>query len=174
MTGCDTKIAAAMPNTLGIDLRLSGWARTSSPSDTHIRMIRGSHSFLELRMSKSIRRLRQLAFVRQSGLCCYCQSQMWITDCAQFAQLFGITVTTARQRQCTAEHLLPVSQGGCNEVANIVAACRFCNQTRHKAKRVRSHESYAGYVRRRIVAGRWHPWVQAQKIVAGDAGNLRA
>ncbi|WP_339009581.1 HNH endonuclease [Aeromonas popoffii] len=33
--------------------------------------------------------------------------------------------------QCTGEHLQPRSNGGSNQPANIVAACRHCNGTRH-------------------------------------------
>lgn len=108
-------------------------------------------------MQKSIRRFRQRAFDQQAGLCFYCRGPMWCTDPLQFAQCRGISLKVARWFQCTAEHLVPVSQGGRNAVVNIVATCLFCNQTRHKAKTIRSPESYAAHVRRRLAGNRWLP-----------------
>jgi 5-methylcytosine-specific restriction endonuclease McrA len=50
---------------------------------------------------KNLVKLRDLAFARQGGLCCYCQLPMVITDRAQ-------------ANHGTAEHLLPRSEGGRN------------------------------------------------------------
>ncbi|UWQ95909.1 HNH endonuclease [Rhodobacteraceae bacterium M385] len=67
--------------------------------------------------------------------------------------------TTQKRRtkalQCTAEHLWARSDGGSNNPENIVAACRYCNTTRHKCKKPRSPESHRAHVRRRLNQGRW-------------------
>lgn len=107
-------------------------------------------------MRRSIRRFRQRAHARQCGRCFYCQVPMWCRNPALFAQRYYISLAIARRFQCTAEHLIPVSQGGRDEADNIVAACLFCNQTRHRAKSVRESGDYASYVRKRVAANRWH------------------
>ena len=107
-------------------------------------------------MNQSIYRLRRRAYARQSHACYYCQRPMWITDCAQFAQIHGLSHRAARQFQCSAEHLIPVSLGGGDTPANVVAACIFCNRTRHKARKIRTGPEFAVYVRRRIAGMRWN------------------
>jgi hypothetical protein len=47
--------------------------------------------------------------------------------------------------------------GGKDTKENLVAACEFCNQTRHKMRTVLSPTAYRQHVRRRIAAGKWHP-----------------
>lgn len=59
--------------------------------------------------------------------------------------------------QCTAEHLIPRSEGGSDMPSNIVAACLHCNGTRHKRKIPPSPGRYLSLVRSRIAEGRWHP-----------------
>ena len=62
--------------------------------------------------------------------------------------------------QCTAEHLLPQSEGGRDTLANIAAACAHCNRTRHKRKLPPQPAAYREQVRRRVERGRWHArWV---------------
>ena len=58
--------------------------------------------------------------------------------------------------KCTAEHLVPVSDGGRTDEPNVVAACYFCNSTRHKAKRVLPPDQFGVYVRKRLEQKRWH------------------
>jgi hypothetical protein len=50
--------------------------------------------------------------------------------------------------------------GGSSARMNIVAACRYCNQLRHKRKTPPPPDRYAQLVRKRMRLGRWHgPWV---------------
>ena len=67
--------------------------------------------------------------------------------------------TRAQQRQCTAEHLKARCDGGPNSADNIVAACRYCNGQRHRAKRPHAPAAYRCAVRRRMAAGKWHGFV---------------
>lgn len=138
----------------GIDLRLSDNVRTSTPSDTHIRVIRGSTSMGAL-MTR-LNRLRQRAFTAQQGRCYYCRAPMWLTHPIEVFADRLLSQAVARYLKCTAEHLTPVSKGGKDEPGNIVAACEYCNQHRHRAKHVLSPERYARYVRKRVALGRWH------------------
>ena len=57
---------------------------------------------------------------------------MWLDDITSFAAEHRLTHRQARQRQCTAEHLVARCDGGKNTASNIVAACRECNSTRHR------------------------------------------
>lgn len=101
---------------------------------------------------KNIRRTKMLA---QEGRCYYCGLPMWdetpndcpAADCRRNRQ--------PKPLRCTAEHLLPRSEGGADTPENIVAACHFCNQRRHRAKCPRSPEAHRAHVRRRMATGRW-------------------
>lgn len=101
---------------------------------------------------KNIRRTKMLA---QEGRCYYCGLPMWdeaLNDCPAAEYRSSRRPKTLR---CTAEHLLPRSEGGVDTPENIVAACLFCNQRRHRAKCPRSPEAHRTHVRRRMAAGRW-------------------
>lgn len=108
-------------------------------------------------MRSQISDLRRRAYDAQAGLCFYCQFPMWISDTQHFARRWGIPISAVHRFRCTAEHLAPVSQGGRNEPGNMVAACWFCNQTRHRSREVRKPARYVEHVSRRVAAGRWHP-----------------
>lgn len=97
-------------------------------------------------MASKIQRSRQIAFNRQGGKCYYCGLRMW---------LYGATGPT--QLLCTAEHLIARSEGGTKALSNIVAACRHCNQTRHKRKNPPPPDRYQTEVQRRIARGGWLP-----------------
>ncbi|WP_221149450.1 HNH endonuclease signature motif containing protein [Rhizobium sp. NZLR8] len=94
-------------------------------------------------MSKQLQKLRNEASVRQAGCCWYCDCKM-------------INSTAASIRRCTAEHLVPQSCGGKDNVGNVVAACWFCNQIRHRQRQVLSPEKYREVVQRRRAIGKWH------------------
>ncbi|TBE93130.1 HNH endonuclease [Rhizobium leguminosarum] len=94
-------------------------------------------------MANGIQKLRREAFVRQGGLCFYCNCPMVDGDTRSF-------------RKCTAEHLVARSDGGSNNASNVVAACRYCNQTRHKRKQPLSPEHFRKMVQKRLDVGRWH------------------
>lgn len=107
-------------------------------------------------MSK-LSRLRTAAFLRQNGLCYYCGLPMWLDTPAALALRLGITPKQAGLLECTAEHLLPKSEGGCDSAANIVAACLFCNNRRHAGrKEVRSPDQHREHVQSRMKKRRWH------------------
>ncbi len=106
---------------------------------------------------KSLKNLRKFAYIRQSGLCFYCGQPMWLDSLEAFAARYGLTKKQARLLQCTGEHLHPHSDGGDASEANIAAACLYCNQHRHQAKRVRPPQTLKKYVRHRIANGKWHP-----------------
>ena len=100
----------------------------------------------------ALKKIRRAKMRAQQGRCYYCDLSMWEDD--------GTEVDCQRRQypkrlRCTAEHLLPRSAGGQDTAENIVAACLFCNQTRHRAKRPKSSEVYRAHVRRRMAAGRW-------------------
>lgn len=116
-------------------------------------------------MSRSIKshvKFRAIAFKKQGGLCYYCQSPMWsdYNDIAAFSSNHNITLRQARHLQCTAEHLIARQDGGLDKQGNIVAACRFCNQRRHKFKRkhIPNSEAYKALIERRMREGRWRQY----------------
>jgi 5-methylcytosine-specific restriction endonuclease McrA len=107
-------------------------------------------------MPNSLVRPRTHAFTRQSGRCFYCSAQMWTDNPLEFANQHGITLGQARRFQCTGEHLVARQDGGSSRQSNIVAACRFCNELRHKRKTPLPPERYMQLVRKRMELGRWH------------------
>jgi 5-methylcytosine-specific restriction endonuclease McrA len=122
-------------------------------------------------MSKPLQQSRQLAFERQRGQCFYCGLPMWLSGPQGPSAL-----------RCTAEHLIPRSEGGGNGPSNIVAACWHCNHTRHKRKRPPEPELYQAQVRRRVAQGRWFSqailyWAQKDGAVSEVhrmAGGVRS
>lgn len=111
------------------------------------------------RLEKQIRRHRAAAIIEQGGLCYYCDRPMWLGGedaLAAYRAEHGLTRKQARLRLATAEHLVPRSEGGASDRANIAAACRYCNTRRHFGKRVLSAELYRAKVQRRLAAGRWN------------------
>lgn len=85
---------------------------------------------------------------------------MWFKDKDIFAKTHKITEKEAAKFQCTAEHLLALCDGGKNNKRNIVAACLYCNQKRHKRKKPPEPQTYKQLVQRRIIKGKWHPKTQ--------------
>lgn len=108
-------------------------------------------------MSTHLLKNRTAAFNFQSGRCCYCNFPLLTAVSLETAAALGLPLALAKRLQCTAEHLKPKSCQGGSGRDNIAAACHFCNQTRHRAKKVLSPENYKIYVRRRISSGKWHP-----------------
>ncbi|WP_072866627.1 HNH endonuclease [Devosia limi] len=92
-------------------------------------------------------KLRDAAFILQNGQCFYCGCQMVKASAPRGSM----------QSACTAEHMIPKSEGGASSSVNIKAACRYCNHTRHKMKPVLSPEAYRNHVRRRLAEGKWRP-----------------
>ncbi|MCE2723588.1 MAG: HNH endonuclease [bacterium] len=105
---------------------------------------------------KSLLAARSIAWLSQHRRCFYCQLLTWLGDPQDFCQATGLTPKQARPLQCTAEHLEPKSNGGSNNPSNIVAACRYCNQLRHRYKRVPSPEAHKTKIRSQVARGKWH------------------
>ncbi len=108
-------------------------------------------------MPNSIVKSRKKAFQNQVGRCYYCKSPMWQRDVRKFAKDNRISVSAAARFKCTAEHLTARCDGGTNSKKNIVAACLFCNSTRHKRKKPPTPSKYRADIQRRIKKGKWHP-----------------
>lgn len=107
-------------------------------------------------MSSTLATSRHTAFQRQSCRCYYCKLPMWQTDCPHFAKVNALTLRQARLLQCTAEHLLARKDGGSDLQSNIVAACLYCNQGRHRRGDDLSPNQYLEHVQKRLRKGRWH------------------
>lgn len=100
-----------------------------------------------------LQRLRTLAFHAQSGRCYYCSARMWLSSPDELS----LRPKTAAPFQCTAEHLVARVDGGTNSPDNIAAACRLCNERRHKRKSPLQPAIYRTLVRRRVALGKWWP-----------------
>jgi len=108
-------------------------------------------------MSKSIKKNRALAFESQDGKCCYCGFPMWIGSPGDYLPSRFASKPAMNRLRCTAEHKVARVDGGPNSRRNIVAACWFCNQNRHRRPNPLSSEKYAVFVQSRVRAGKWHP-----------------
>jgi 5-methylcytosine-specific restriction endonuclease McrA len=118
-------------------------------------------------MPTRISRLRERAYQRQSGRCCYCNSPMWQSNPNMFAAKYGISMAQAKRFQCTAEHLSARQEGGPTSRNNIAAACRYCNQARHRRRVAASSSHFKVLVARRLRRCRWHPhWAFQSGIVS--------
>ena len=116
---------------------------------------------------------RRHAFARQRGLCHYCRLPMWLDDHHVFLARYPLTRRQALLRRCTAEHLQPRQDGGGAGRANIVAACAFCNHTRHRAHPPLDPKRYACRVRARLAQGGWLPAEVYRVLVGVVPGPLR-
>ena len=108
-------------------------------------------------MPKTLTKNRQLASINQSHRCYYCGFPMWDDDPAPFISKYHVPPALAKRVRCTAEHLRAKCEGGSNAGPNIVAACQFCNQTRHKARTPLDPERYRQRVQQRVAQGKWQP-----------------
>lgn len=102
--------------------------------------------------TKNIRKKKMIA---QGGRCYYCDLPMWDDAVATVTQEHCRMKTPLKVLRCTAEHLHPRSEGGLDTAKNIVAACFFCNNQRHRRKRPRSPKAHRQHVQQRMVAGKW-------------------
>jgi len=105
---------------------------------------------------KSLKNQRNKAFKQQSGLCFYCNLPMHQQNPTAFASKYKISKKAADAFECTGEHLTPHSDGGSASCDNIVAACKYCNQQRHKRKNVLEPQAYNQFVQSRVSKGRWN------------------
>jgi 5-methylcytosine-specific restriction endonuclease McrA len=67
-----------------------------------------------------------------------------------------VPVRSCKLFQSTAEHLIARSDGGSDAPKNIVAACYFCNSSRHKAAKPKRWRDFQAYVSQRVQRGRWN------------------
>ena len=105
---------------------------------------------------KSLIKTRAIAFSHQNGHCYYCDQPMWNEKPHKFSSDYSITLPQTKRFQCTGEHLIPHQDGGTSAQKNIVAACWFCNQQRHRRKSDPNPTQYRNYVQHRMNKGRWH------------------
>jgi 5-methylcytosine-specific restriction endonuclease McrA len=116
-------------------------------------------------MPNKLQLLRQKAFDRQHGRCCYCGVPMWLKSPSELCAPVP-SPNAAKRLRCTAEHLLPRSDGGQDRSDNIAAACARCNHTRHKQKLPGTPDAFANKVLKRVVARSWHEkWVYDQGLL---------
>jgi len=108
-------------------------------------------------MPNTLSKSRHAAFKRQGGLCYYCGFPIWLEQPTVFVEKYGISKKDSARFQCTAEHLVARQDGGADSRDNIVAACRFCNNGRHRISSPPTPAKFRQYVGRRVHAGKWHP-----------------
>ncbi|WP_310444281.1 HNH endonuclease [Stenotrophomonas rhizophila] len=103
--------------------------------------------------AKRLKSIRTSALHFQSGGCFYRGLPMWLAAPSEL----GLRPRNARAFQCTAEHLVAQQDGGLDTPENIVAACIFCNQRRHKRRGpAPAPELFRAHVQRRLSRGKWH------------------
>ena len=109
-------------------------------------------------MTKTIKSLRSKAFRQQNGYCYYCEQPMWLSesDAIQLARRHCLRLSQVNPLKCTAEHLRARQDGGADEADNIVAACWFCNNHRHRQVNPMKPPAYRNLVQQRLAHGRWH------------------
>jgi 5-methylcytosine-specific restriction endonuclease McrA len=107
--------------------------------------------------SRTFLRSRANAFARQNGQCFYCSSPMWLADHVAFATRYRITKHQALLFRCTGEHLQERQSGGNDSASNVVAACHFCNRTRHHFRPTKAPTpvEYKRHVEKQMSKGRW-------------------
>ena len=107
-------------------------------------------------MGTRIQNIRKTKFIEQQGRCFYCNQPMWEEHVEQFALTHGLSKSAASRLRSTAEHLVAQRDGGADSVHNVVAACLFCNGTRHKTPKPKPPTDYAKKVRTQLWKGKWH------------------
>jgi len=105
---------------------------------------------------KSLIKPRTKAFIHQQGNCYYCNQPMWQNDPDKFSSKYNITLKQSKRYQCTGEHLIAHQDGGTSARKNIVAACSFCNQQRHRRKIILSPKDFKTFIQKRMRKGHWH------------------
>lgn len=73
-----------------------------------------------------------------------------------FSQRHVLSHRQAKLLQCTAEHLLARQDGGIDSANNIVAACWYCNQQRHRPKVPPAPDMNRQRVQQKMKRGGWH------------------
>jgi len=99
--------------------------------------------------------IRRTKMHAQQGRCYYCGLPMWDPKMDHDMPAICRTQSMQKNLRCTAEHLLPRSEGGANSSSNIVAACWYCNTRRHHRKQPPSPDAHRARVRERMAKGKW-------------------
>lgn len=107
-------------------------------------------------METRVQNIRKAKFVAQQGRCFYCCQPMWEKNGEQFAMTHGLSMAATHRLRSTAEHLIAQQDGGADTTQNIVAACHFCNRTRHRTPKPKLPIDYAKKVRDQLWKGKWH------------------
>ncbi len=115
-------------------------------------------------MSNSLAKKRVRAFKCQDGKCFYCGVPMWENNADECRDYAGLSPKLKRRIRCTAEHLEARVDGGSDAYENLVAACWFCNQLRHRRPTPLGPKRYRKLVRARMRARKWHP-VEIHKML---------
>jgi len=108
-------------------------------------------------MSCSLKKKRARAFNSQRGKCYYCGVPMWLNDIGCHPLQSRISAAAVKRLRCTAEHLVARTDGGSDANDNIVAACSFCNQARHRRRKPLNPAGFRVLVKCRMRRGKWHP-----------------
>jgi len=104
---------------------------------------------------KALKNLRRKKMIAQRGRCFYCDLPMWDEDLDPCLPISCRSAGLRKILRCTAEHLHPRTEGGANTTDNIVAACWYCNNSRHRRRQPLSPEAHRAHVQQRMAAGRW-------------------
>ena len=107
-------------------------------------------------MKARVKKIRKAKFMEQQGRCFYCLQPMWEEDGERTARIYGLSALASSRLRSTAEHLVAQQDGGADIVQNIVAACCYCNRTRHRTPNPKPPTAYAKKVRNRLWKGKWH------------------
>jgi hypothetical protein len=77
-------------------------------------------------------KVRAILWLKQGGLCCYCEKPMVRADedSQVAANQFGITCKEVGQRRATIEHLKRQCEGGTDALDNLALAHNRCNNKR--------------------------------------------
>ena len=106
-------------------------------------------------MPTRMKRLRAKSALAQSHHRYYCGLPVWEVEPAKFSTMHKLSLRQAMLLRCTAEHLQSRSDGGADNIKNIVAACTYCNGHRHKRKSASAPSVYWESVRNRMQRGKW-------------------
>ncbi|PKQ82961.1 hypothetical protein AOX56_00110 [Aeromonas sobria] len=98
---------------------------------------------------------------------------MWEANPAQFSDQYQINKQQVDHFQCTGEHLLAKCDGGPNSASNIVAACKYCNQARHKDKDPLTATQYKKKVKSLAKMGQWYTSKILQKAQQPKCGKTK-
>lgn len=117
-------------------------------------------------MTTKIRqRLRYQAFVKQDCLCFYCKLPIWEDSQEKFARSHDLSARLTKYLKCTAEHLVAQQDKGRDTAENIVAACLWCNRSRHSGLRHKAPDpvTYKSRVTKLVAKEKWHPVIASKK-----------